>query len=442
MSIENPTLVHFRHSSSLFTNFPSTTVEKTLQISLFMQNKPNSPNVQTDLTNLITMIYAYFHSLTKVKNKANSNPIQSQTNPILAQNQGWQTQNKPNQSHFLNPLKVILYSMMLRAYPNNLVVMRPSEKFEAKMEKQKIAYIYAAVAILFWSTIAAVFKISLPYYSDVLDLHLLHLLFFASLISSIALFLHLLISNKLNLIKSFSKTDYLYSALMGFLSPFLYYLILLNAYSILSAQEAMTLNWLWPMTLVLLSIPLLKQKIKSRSIIAITISFFGVFIIATRGNLLGFKFTNPIGILLALGSTIIWALFWIYNTKDKQDETVRLFLNFIFGTFFIFISIVIFDKMKMPDMKGMLGAAYIGLFELGITFLLWLKALKLSKTTAHVANLVFLAPFLSLVVISFVVEEKILISTVIGLIFIVGGIIVQKLSYHDLKNILVNYFMI
>ncbi len=64
---------------------------------------------------------------------------------------------------------------------------------------------------------------------------------------------------------------------------------------------------------------------------------------------------------------------------------------------------------------------------MGITFLLWLKALKLSKTTANVANLAYLAPFFSLVVISLVVGEKILVSTVIGLIFIIGGIILQKL---------------
>ena len=123
------------------------------------------------------------------------------------------------------------------------------------MEKQKTAYIYAACAILLWSTIASAFKITLPYYTDVLDLHILHLLFYASLISSFALFLNLLFSKKLNLLKSFSKNDYLYSALMGFLSPFLYYFILLNAYSTLTAQEAMTINWLWPMTLALLSIP-------------------------------------------------------------------------------------------------------------------------------------------------------------------------------------------
>jgi len=294
------------------------------------------------------------------------------------------------------------------------------------MEKQKSAYLYAAAAVLFWSTIASAFKISLPYYKDILDLHILHLLFYASLISTIALFLHLLFSKKLNLLKAFSKTDYLRSAAMGFLSPFLYYLVLLNAYSILSAQEAMTINWLWPMTLVLLSIPLLRQKIKLKSILAITISFFGVFIIAAHGNILGFKFTSPAGVLLALGSTMIWSLFWIYNVRGKHDEAVRLFLNFMFGSFFIFVSILLFAKIDIPDLKGILGAVYIGLFEMGITFLLWLKALKLSKTTAHVANLVYLAPFFSLVLISFVVGEKILLSTIIGLIFIVGGIILQK----------------
>ena len=140
-----------------------------------------------------------------------------------------------------------------------------SVRYYKNMEKQKRAYLYAAVAVLFWSTIASAFKKSLPYYSDVLDLSILHLLFYASLVSTIALFIHLLFSKKLNLLKAFSKTDYLRSAAMGFLNPFLYYLVLLNAYSILSAQEAMTINWLWPMTLVLLSIPLLRQKIKLNS---------------------------------------------------------------------------------------------------------------------------------------------------------------------------------
>jgi drug/metabolite transporter (DMT)-like permease len=88
---------------------------------------------------------------------------------------------------------------------------------------------------------------------------------------------------------------------------------------------------------------------------------------------------------------------------------------------------LLFTKVKIPNLKGILGAVYIGLFEMGVTFLLWLKALRLSKTTAYVANLIYLTPFLSLLVISIAVGEKILLSTIIGLVFIVGGIILQKL---------------
>ena len=289
------------------------------------------------------------------------------------------------------------------------------------MRKQKRAYFCAFLAVLFWSTSASAFKISLRY------LDVLSLLFYASITSTAAFFVYLLFSKKLNLLKALSKKDYLYSALLGFLNPFLYYAVLFKAYSILPAQEAQPLNFIWPIMLVLLSIPLLNQKIKPKDILAIIISFVGVFVISTRGDILGFKFTSPTGVLLATGSSVIWAMFWIYNIRDKRDEAVRLFLNFAFGSIFIFLSMLLFAGVRIPNLNGILGAAYVGLFEMGITFLLWLKALKLSKTTAHVTNLIYLVPFLSLVVISFAVGEKILLATIIGVIFIIGGIILQRL---------------
>jgi len=289
------------------------------------------------------------------------------------------------------------------------------------MEKQKRAYLCAFAAVLLWSTSASAFKISLRYV-DVFSL-----LFYASITSTVAFFIYILFSNRLSLFKNLSGKDYLYSALLGFLNPFLYYAVLFKAYSILPAQEAQPLNFIWPITLVLLSIPLLKQKIKSKDIVATFISFAGVFVISTRGDILGFKFTNTLGVSLATGSSIIWAVFWIYNVRDKRDEVVRLFLNFAFGSVIIFLSMLLFARVELPGLYGLLGAAYVGLFEMGITFLLWLKALKLSKTTAHVTNLIYLVPFLSLVLISFTVGEKILPSTITGLIFIIGGIILQRL---------------
>jgi len=289
------------------------------------------------------------------------------------------------------------------------------------MLKQKEAYTYAIIAVLLWSTVASAFKISL-HYIDVLQL-----LFYASIVSTITLFCSLLLLKKLSLLTTLSRSDFLHSAALGFLNPFLYYLVLFKAYSILPAQQALTLNFTWPVLLVLLSIPLLGQKIKPKSILAIMISFFGVILISTRGDILRLRFTSITGASLAMGSSAIWALFWIYNLKDKRDETVGLFLNFAVGSCFVFLAVLLFSKLQKPSPHAILGVVYIGLFEMGITFLVWLKALKLSKTTAYVANLIYLVPFLSIVVIHFVVGEKIFLSTIIGLILIVTGIILHKL---------------
>jgi drug/metabolite transporter (DMT)-like permease len=289
------------------------------------------------------------------------------------------------------------------------------------MEKQTRAYLCAAVAVLFWATSASAFKISLRYV-DVFSL-----LFYASITSAVAFFVYILISKRLNLLKGLSKKDYLYSALLGFLNPFLYYTVLFKAYSILPAQEAQPLNFVWPITLVLLSIPLLKQKIRPKDILATFISFAGVFVISTRGDIFGFRFTNITGVALATGSSVVWALFWIYNVRDKRDEVIRLFLNFVFGSFMTFLLMLILGDLHNLNLPGVFGGVYIGLFEMGITFLLWLKALKLSKTTAHVTNLIYFVPFLSLIFISLAVGEVIIPSTIVGLIFIIGGIILQRL---------------
>ena len=288
------------------------------------------------------------------------------------------------------------------------------------MNDQRKAYLYVIIVVLIWSTVASVFKISLRY------LNYLQLLFYASFISLLILFIILIIQNKLSLLKKYSKKDYLHSALLGFLNPFLYYIVLFKAYSLLPAQQAISLNYTWAIQIVLLSIPLLKQRVSFKSVLAIIISYIGILIISTQGDILALRVTNLYGVLLALGSAVIWALFWIYNIKDKRGEVVKLFLNFLFGFIFIFIAIVFSKRLIIPKIPGVTGAVYIGLFEMGITFVLWLKALKLSKTTAQVSNLIYLTPFLSLLIINITVGEKILISTIIGLILIVMGIIMQQ----------------
>ena len=121
------------------------------------------------------------------------------------------------------------------------------------------------------------------------------MLLYAALVSTAVLFVVAAWQRKLRQALSCSPKQYLRSAALGFLNPFLYYLVLFEAYDRLPAQEAQPLNYTWPIVVVILSVPLLKQPIGRISLAAIAVSFFGVLVISTRGDLLGFSFSDPIG---------------------------------------------------------------------------------------------------------------------------------------------------
>ncbi len=288
------------------------------------------------------------------------------------------------------------------------------------MKTQHKAYFFAFSAIACWSTIGSAFKISLRYLDP------LSLLLISSLVACFVLLILLLVKGKLSLITQVSVNEIMKSAFLGLLNPFLYYLILLKAYDLLPAQEAGTLNYIWPLFLVLLSIPMLKQKISFWSIVAILISFFGIILISTRGKIFSMHFTSQTGVILAVGSAIFWALYWILNVKDKREPVIKLFLNFCFGFLYTMITALSTGHHLFISWQGVAGGIYIGVFEMGITFVLWMNALNLSSTTAKVSNLIYLSPFISLIIIHFIVGEIILLSTITGLFFIVSGIILQQ----------------
>ena len=104
----------------------------------------------------------------------------------------------------------------------------------------------------------------------------------------------------------------------------------------------------------------------------------------------------------------------------------RLLVNFVFGCVLSGGYLGISGGLEWPAPAGLAGAGYIGTFEMGIAFVTWLQALKLSRTTAQVGQLIYLTPFLSLLLIGLVVGEPIYPSTVAGLVLIVVGIVLQR----------------
>lgn len=294
------------------------------------------------------------------------------------------------------------------------------------MENSFKSNLYALAAVFLWSTVATAFKLTLD------GMSYAQLVFYSSVTSCLVLFA-ISFRNSKHRLKFIFHRNYLFkNLLLGFTNPFLYYIVLFKAYSILPAQEAQPLNYTWPIAISIFSAIFLKNKITIKTIIGLISAFIGILIIATRGELLNLHFHDTLGVVLAAGSSIIWASYWIMNLLDKRENSIKLFAAFFYGSILSGIYILLFDSFAVQSFSNLMGSIYIGIFEMGITFFLWMKGLQLSVNKSKTATLVYLSPFISLIFITLILGEKLFTSSIIGLVFIIGGILYQQFNFKKI----------
>ena len=291
---------------------------------------------------------------------------------------------------------------------------------DSMVEKnQRQAMLLGGLAVLCWSTVATAFKLSLQHITP------FQLLAGATVASIAVLSIAVTVQREWGLLLlTFRKTPGLF-LLLGIINPCIYYAILFQAYDLLPAQQAQPLNYTWGLMLSVLAVPLLKQTLQKADIWALLLGYLGVVVISTKGDLLALEFESPLGVFLALFSTLLWALYWIFNTRSNAPPTLGLLLNFLISLPLVLLLVAFTDGFDMP-WQGVLGAVYVGVFEMGIAFMLWLGAMKKATHTSRVSNLIFLSPFLSLVFISQILGEQIHSSTFIGLVLIVIAVGYQQ----------------
>ncbi|EGR0393803.1 DMT family transporter [Vibrio vulnificus] len=283
-------------------------------------------------------------------------------------------------------------------------------------------------AVLLWSTVATAFKLTLAEFSPI------QMLTVASVVSAMALLTICALQGKLTQISTTFLSNPWYYLLLGLINPLAYYLILFKAYDLLPASQAQAINYSWAITLTLMAAVFLGQKIRKQDWVACVFSYVGVIVIATKGDLLGLSFESPLGVALALTSTLLWAGYWILNTKNQADPIVGVLLGFLVAIpFAIALTVIEGQSWGQISTQGWLAVTYVGLFEMGVTFVLWLSALKLTNNTARISNLIFASPFISLMLLSSIIGEEIHPTTLIGLMLIIAGLVIQQIKWGKRK---------
>lgn len=285
------------------------------------------------------------------------------------------------------------------------------------MSQDRQAILYGLGAVALWSTVATAFKIALAWMSP------LELMWLATFVSWALM--GALVFKQGN-IETALRSGWKTAAWAGLMNPVAYYLVLFAAYDRLPGQEAMALNYTWALAMAFLAVPILGQRLTRIDIVAGLIAYAGVWVIATRGAVFDIDFADPLGVILALASTLLWALYWLLNAKDKRQPLVGQWQNFSVGLPVLTVSLFLGPGLQWHGWPALGAGVYVGLFEMGVAFILWQLAVHKVSRTAKVSNLIFLSPPVSLLLLFLVVGEPIFPSTLLGLGLILLGLGVQQ----------------
>lgn len=284
--------------------------------------------------------------------------------------------------------------------------------------RERDALWYGVGAVLLWSTVATGFKLGLA------EMKPLELLWLGAAISFGFFAAVSLVTGRWTTIAQLAARDWLRLGALGLLNPFLYYLILFEAYARLPAQIAQPLNYTWAITLALLAVPILHQRMTLRMFGGILVSYAGVSILLSQGRLDGFAGVDALGVALALGSTLVWATYWLATVRTREDPLVMMTVSFAVGALAIGIACQFEYGLPTLTLRRLGFGLWVGLIEMGVTFLLWQQALRLTAHAGRIAQLIFLSPFISLLLIDRVLGEHVHPSSFVGLAAIVAGLLV------------------
>ncbi len=284
-----------------------------------------------------------------------------------------------------------------------------------------LAYTNLAGCILLWASIPIASKKILA------ELDNLQMLFYSTLLSFLCLGAILLVQGQGKAFRQYSRNDYLTMGFLGFLGTYLYYVLLYGAFALTSASDAFILAYTWPILVILLAAILLHERLTWKNLLAVGVSFCSIVLIVTHGRVFSLASSNLQGNVLAFGGALVFALFSVLGKKFHFDHTISAFVFFAASLVLVTPTLALFSCFALPSATVCCWLLYNGILVNGITYIFWFKALEHGDTRI-VSTLLYLTPAVSLVYVYFLLDERILPSSLAGLVVIVAGILFQSFS--------------
>ncbi len=207
--------------------------------------------------------------------------------------------------------------------------------------------------------------------------------------------------------------------ILGALSYSFLVICFVTANKLTTSANAILLQYTSPIWVMLFSWLILKNKIKWKDISTMFAVFLGMFLFFADELHPG----NTLGNLVAILSGVFMAAFVILLKQQKDTPLIYVTL---LGNIITFLFAIPFYFTSVPNTKTIGGLLILGVFQLGISYLFYTKAV--SHVTLLQATLIpILEPLLNPFWVFFVTGEK------PGALSILGGcLVVAAVLAHEL----------
>ncbi|RLA75450.1 MAG: EamA/RhaT family transporter [Epsilonproteobacteria bacterium] len=248
-------------------------------------------------------------------------------------------------------------------------------------------------------------------------------LFYSSLLSFTTMLVVGAYSQKLHLVLQYKTKDILSVVVLGFLGTYIYYLLLYFGYKYAVGLEVLVVQYLWPVLIVVFGAVVLKERLTYRKIVAVSLGFVAVVAVVTKGDISSIDISNTKVLILVFVGASAFALFSVLSKRITLEPIGAITGYFLVATVSSWVSMMIFSDVRLPQTADIAPIVINGVFLNGISYLFWIKALKL-KDASYIAPYIYATPVLSAFLLILVFDEPLYISYIFSLILvIVSGLI-------------------
>jgi len=289
------------------------------------------------------------------------------------------------------------------------------------MSDTRKGIVYALLTVGLWSTLGVGLKLAVSSVGS------FSATVYVISFSTIAMFIYLTCVGKTRQIAPIFRKLPWFFVLTGLTGLGVHQVLYLKGYSLLPASQVIIIHYLWPLTMVVLSVVIFRERTTRAAALFVLLGFVGLYVVISNGAWL--RIDLGTGVIVTFVGSFCWALFSVLIKHWEFDIDVGTFLFHVFGLAFLVALIPVFGFTFQLSVTDVLGLAYLGVFPTAISYVLWNHALRLARTSLC-SNIVLLMPVLSLVWIRLILKEDITAYQLIGFAMILGSVFLNLRYGH------------